>query len=231
MPKLNRLKALLIVFAIAISAFLFSGQAFALEVGSLSEIEGDASCGIRKTGGTAVYAETANNRVYICTDREEYTEPRYLLALNRFADKGIFIRAENPRSLRFFEFPDPDNGYNYILQIPLSQIPNPVFAVELPNGLRFEEEITRYLTTTQQPQSDNDSNPLQTVKLGSKGQNVKNLQQLLKRLGFDPGVADGIFGAKTKVAVIEFQRKQNIPTDGVVGPKTWAKLQEASSFL
>jgi peptidoglycan hydrolase-like protein with peptidoglycan-binding domain len=39
------------------------------------------------------------------------------------------------------------------------------------------------------------------------------------------GVAvDGMFGGKTEAAVRAFQRSQQIVPDGIVGPKTWAKL-------
>jgi hypothetical protein len=56
------------------------------------------------------------------------------------------------------------------------------------------------------------------LKVGSKGAAVKSLQSKLKI------VADGDFGAKTKAAVIAFQKKHDLTADGVVGSATWAKL-------
>ncbi len=56
---------------------------------------------------------------------------------------------------------------------------------------------------------------------------MKTLQQKLKAKGINVGV-DGQFGPKTKAAVIAFQRANGLTADGVVGPKTWAKLNAAA---
>ena len=65
------------------------------------------------------------------------------------------------------------------------------------------------------------------LKPGSAGQPVKDFQQGLKELGYDPGPVDGTFGADTEAAVKAFQRDRGIPADGVVGPVTWVNLDEA----
>lgn len=65
------------------------------------------------------------------------------------------------------------------------------------------------------------------LKEGSKGEPVKKLQQALKNKGFDPGSADGVFGAKTKAAVIKYQtagKEKSSNTEGVVGPLFWGSL-------
>lgn len=59
---------------------------------------------------------------------------------------------------------------------------------------------------------------VQTVKFGSKGETVKELQT---KLGV---TADGIFGKNTEAAVRDFQMKNGLDADGIVGPKTWAVL-------
>ena len=62
-----------------------------------------------------------------------------------------------------------------------------------------------------------------TLKKGSKGAEVKLLQELL-------GItADGDFGPKTEAAVIAFQKAHGLTADGVVGAKTWAALTGANS--
>lgn len=66
-------------------------------------------------------------------------------------------------------------------------------------------------------------------KIGTRGEDVKNLQQALKTLGFPIGKVDGIFGNKTKEAVIAFQITSKLNADGVVGPITWEKLFPGSS--
>mgnify|MGYP005759376533 CR=1 FL=1 len=63
-----------------------------------------------------------------------------------------------------------------------------------------------------------------TLKQGSKGSTVKQMQQKLKRWGYYSGSVDGIFGAGTKKAVIAFQKKNGLVADGIVGAKTLAAL-------
>jgi peptidoglycan hydrolase-like protein with peptidoglycan-binding domain len=64
-----------------------------------------------------------------------------------------------------------------------------------------------------------------TLKMGSKGSAVKAVQCILKSTGISPTLAiDGVFGLKTKNAVIAFQKSKGLVQDGIVGPKTWAAL-------
>jgi hypothetical protein len=56
------------------------------------------------------------------------------------------------------------------------------------------------------------------LKVGSKGEDVKYLQQQLHL------VVDGNFGPATKAVVSAFQRKHGLDADGVVGPKTWKAI-------
>lgn len=59
-----------------------------------------------------------------------------------------------------------------------------------------------------------------SVKVGSRGDVVKTIQTKLKRWGYYSGSVDGVFGAKTKAAVISFQRKNGLTADGIVGNAT-----------
>ncbi len=68
-----------------------------------------------------------------------------------------------------------------------------------------------------------------TLRSGAKGTAVKNLQNRLKALGFNPGTVDGSFGPKTLAAVKAFQKSRGLAADGVVGPKTNAKLWAAAA--
>lgn len=71
-------------------------------------------------------------------------------------------------------------------------------------------------------------NAISTVlKEGSKGAEVTKLQEGLKKLNFYSGIVDGVFGAKTKESVINFQKSQQLVADGIVGEKTWFKLNAA----
>lgn len=58
------------------------------------------------------------------------------------------------------------------------------------------------------------------LKQGSKGDLVKTVQTKLIKWGYLTGKADGIYGAKTKAAVIKFQRKNGLTADGVIGTRT-----------
>jgi len=64
-----------------------------------------------------------------------------------------------------------------------------------------------------------------TLKSGSSGPDVQDLQRRLQDLGFDPNGVDGNFGPGTKAAVIAFQQSKGLQADGVVGPATMAALQ------
>jgi peptidoglycan hydrolase-like protein with peptidoglycan-binding domain len=65
------------------------------------------------------------------------------------------------------------------------------------------------------------------LKKGSNDPTVRDLQEALKALAFDPGPVDGIFGAKTEGAVKNFQQARGIAADGVVGRVTWINIDEA----
>ena len=57
-------------------------------------------------------------------------------------------------------------------------------------------------------------------RLGSSGTEVKQIQTKLKSLGKYTGSIDGIYGSKTKAAVIAFQKSVGITADGIAGSKT-----------
>ena len=66
-----------------------------------------------------------------------------------------------------------------------------------------------------------------TLERGSKGDDVKDLQQALIELDFKPGEPDGTFGLYTESAVKSFQSWAKLTMDGIVGPLTWEKLDDA----
>jgi cytoskeletal protein RodZ len=69
--------------------------------------------------------------------------------------------------------------------------------------------------------------PTATLHPGDTGTQVKQLQQALNSLGYDVGTPDGVYGPKTEAAVKEFQTKQNLTADGIVGPQTLRALSAA----
>lgn len=54
----------------------------------------------------------------------------------------------------------------------------------------------------------------------------KDIQAALKNAGFYTGSIDGKIGPKTRDAIMEFQKKNGLKVDGVVGRNTWEVLNE-----
>jgi murein L,D-transpeptidase YcbB/YkuD len=65
----------------------------------------------------------------------------------------------------------------------------------------------------------------QDVASTSRNYRIADIQQALKNAGLDSGPIDGKMGPKTKKAIRDFQRNNNLTVDGVVGKKTWTKLK------
>ena len=66
------------------------------------------------------------------------------------------------------------------------------------------------------------------IGYGSKGSDVKTLQELLNSNGYTLDV-DGVFGSKTQAAVKDYQEKNGLSVDGIVGKNTWGTLTSAST--
>ncbi|WP_414619604.1 peptidoglycan-binding domain-containing protein [Calothrix sp. CCY 0018] len=98
-------------------------------------------------------------------------------------------------------------------------------------GYETEVGIQQSLWVSQRP----------TLRQGSKGEEVKRLQNLLvdavgkpartgETISLDVGAVDGDFGPKTKAAVIKFQNYDKLTADGIVGAKTWNELAGVLAF-
>ena len=72
-----------------------------------------------------------------------------------------------------------------------------------------------------------------TLWWGHEGEDVKQMQEILSKLGHDLGETgvDGIIGAYTSRAIKEFQKANGIFVDGIAGPKTIAALKEAAKGI
>ena len=68
-----------------------------------------------------------------------------------------------------------------------------------------------------------DGKAVSVLSKGSQSEDVRILQKKLNAKGYKLTV-DGIFGDKTLEAVKDFQKKNNLEVDGIVGKNTWAKL-------
>jgi peptidoglycan hydrolase-like protein with peptidoglycan-binding domain len=54
-------------------------------------------------------------------------------------------------------------------------------------------------------------------------------QEALKTQGFDPGPVDGRMGPRTRAAISDYQRRENLPVTGMLDSATMAKLNVRSS--
>lgn len=61
-------------------------------------------------------------------------------------------------------------------------------------------------------------------KIGSRSEEVRAVQQALKEKGYYNYTVDGIFGTRTRYAVISFQNDNGLDPDGIAGEKTLKAL-------
>lgn len=59
---------------------------------------------------------------------------------------------------------------------------------------------------------------------GSRGTEVRAIQEKLKERGLYNGSVDGIYGTQTQKAVRAFQKQQGLTQDGIAGPATLKRL-------
>ena len=64
------------------------------------------------------------------------------------------------------------------------------------------------------------------LKRGSISNYVLVAQDDLNTRGYRTGGLDGIFGAQTRNAVIQYQKSRGLSADGIIGCNTWRSLQE-----
>lgn len=72
--------------------------------------------------------------------------------------------------------------------------------------------------------SYNSSASAANIVKGDTYANIVAVQTQLKKWGYYTGAVDGVFGPKTRTAVINFQKKNGLVPDGIVGSKTEAAL-------
>ena len=72
---------------------------------------------------------------------------------------------------------------------------------------------------------------LAAVYWGSRGDEVRRVQQKLRQWGYYDGEIDGVYGQDTYDAVVYFQRKNGLTADGVAGSDTLAAMGISSGRL
>ena len=75
-----------------------------------------------------------------------------------------------------------------------------------------------------------DKETTETLKKGSKGEQVKKLQNKLKQLGYYNAETDGEYGTKTVNAVKTYQTYYNLVSDGICGPITQKAINNTKTL-
>jgi tetratricopeptide (TPR) repeat protein len=90
------------------------------------------------------------------------------------------------------------------------------------------EESNAASKTEETAAEDADEVPFKgSLSLSDRGEQVKKLQEALLRAGYAIGTPDGAFGESTLKAVRDFQKKNSMTVDGVVGRNTYAAIVKA----
>src|SRR5690606_28521453 len=75
------------------------------------------------------------------------------------------------------------------------------------------------------PEATAQAQTVPVLRWGSTGDLVRTLQWRLQQWGYYQGPGDGVYGANTYRAVVNFQQRNGVwPADGVVGANTWRAL-------
>jgi peptidoglycan hydrolase-like protein with peptidoglycan-binding domain len=69
-----------------------------------------------------------------------------------------------------------------------------------------------------------------TIQIGSKGNDVTNLQTRLLARGYNL-LIDGDFGSQTQGVVKQYQANNNLVVDGIVGDQTWTALKACDGVI
>lgn len=170
--------------------------------------------GLVFTGCERVHRE-GYNEFRRSTDRFQVADQpvhRYKVDSNAHENKEQPITA-----LSDFELPEShyDISRPEIVLRP-TPLPRPAESFEYPRARNFRAPDPAPIQAV--PQS-NLPQPDANIQLSKK-----DIQYLLKELGYYSGKIDGVFGPQTKAAVKKFQKNQSLVVDGVVGKKTRAAL-------
>ena len=102
------------------------------------------------------------------------------------------------------------------------------FGAELKYLFRYRDVLTGFEETEKTIKGIKEAITLTgDLKRGLKGDDVKKMQEMLAKLGFQVGEIDGIFGPKTEAALKSFQEKYGLVANGIFGEEANVKMAEA----
>ena len=171
-------------------------------INDYTTIEGNTSLNSNDNGG-AVMSRKRSKKNFVAFARPKYTSKDQINKLLAIANAEVGIT----------EYPPSSNNVKYNTWFYGRQ----VMGAKYPWCCTFISYIFWELDGGSTPKDP-------TLKMGSKGPYVIQLQEILKKKGY-PLEVDGDFGPATQAAVKDFQRVNQLTDDGIVGPKTWGKLK------
>ncbi|HSK69286.1 MAG TPA: peptidoglycan-binding protein [Candidatus Limnocylindria bacterium] len=118
----------------------------------------------------------------------------------------------------------PDTWSVMFSDVIVSQANDPAFTVLPPSEL---PPVTQPAVPAEPTQAPTERPIL--LDGGAQGELVLYVQQRLAQLGYYAGEPDGRYGETTEQAVLLFQAANNLQIDGIVGPQTWAALQDVNA--
>ncbi len=107
--------------------------------GSVAELEGDITCG-RGTGGYHSYLETESIHIYVCSDEQDPSQPRFYRSFSPTGELGLSLIAEDyePTQGPYTIF--VNEGYDYILDPGDAQTQTAFIIVRDPDGTIVAED-------------------------------------------------------------------------------------------
>lgn len=109
-----------------------------------------------------------------------------------------------------------------------NELKQAVIAFQRANGLKQDGKVGpntwNVLISDTGIKKADDTTGSKRVQYGDTGDLVKQAQARLSYYGYYQGEINGKFGNEMEQAVISFQRRNGLSTDGVIGTKTWAVL-------
>lgn len=116
-----------------------------------------------------------------------------------------------------------DDSYAQVGGIYLQEGKHVVMAIE--KGKNAKDISKEYKVTSIENEIEISDNKTALLKRGSKGNQVKTLQDNLNKIVDAKLIADGIFGRGTEIAVLFFQNKYKLIADGIYGSNTHTKMK------
>ena len=167
--------------------------------------------------GFEVFYSTLNR---FATDSRVLSEEVYEQILNTVSTRGLGVNTLNVSVLSSVNCPATLIEAGFMTNFNEAKLMlDPDYVLQIAESCC--RGVCEFLDVPFIPRDDLSAYP--TLSRGSRNNKVRLLQLLLNNYGYNLS-ADGVFGANTQTAVINFQQNNSLDADGIVGPITWRAL-------